>query len=248
MLFLLFIIPIILAGPGNYYKTQGTNFTKMVSTWFFEDEGPQGYYYANQFDFVSGKIGYLGFQPRNNGQNRLVFSAFGSGPKSDSNHCNNGADGGSGVSCSDSYPWKSGQNNTIIIERTIAHEDGSNTWQGTFVDEVTQERLIYANYTTPESWGLLAGTGVHFDEWYKFNGDHLQQSQRGCVPKSKFIVYLPSFYKDGDSPKQSTLKLISHGNMLDGCEYKAKKSNTNVTQVGSYAVEYENGILNDVYQ
>lgn len=249
MLFLLFLLPAIFAGPGDtYVRSNSLNyFTKMVSTFYLDAEGSQGIYMANQFNFVSGKVGYLGFQPRNSGPNRLVFSVFGDGPTSDSENCSDGADSGSGVSCATLYPWKHGQNNTIEMERTIVHDDESNTWRATFVDDVTGERVVFANYTTPASFGLLSGQGVHFDEWYPFNGDGKNQSERDCIPKAKIIAYIPTFYRADGTSVQSSLSSISHGEIGDGCEFRANKPNVNVTQIGPHAVQYLNGVLNDEY-
>ncbi|MFE7792031.1 hypothetical protein [Streptomyces sp. NPDC057460] len=58
-----------------------------------------GYYWAQQYYFKSGPVGYVGLQPRVN-SGLAVFSVFGSGTSTTHPNCRTGADGGAGTSCS----------------------------------------------------------------------------------------------------------------------------------------------------
>lgn len=246
MLFLLFLVGMVLgAAPNVLFETDGTNYTGISTTVHIIDGNVTGYYYATEAFFTNGKVGYMGWQPRKDQYlQHLTFSAFGEGPYSDdSDHCDPGADGGDGVSCYSEYPWKFGQNYTITMMR-IAHNetDGSNTWEGNIIDDVTNEKTKIAHYITPESYGLLDYYAISFDEYFKYLAEPIED--RDCIPESKYIQYAPVLHKENGETKQTTISYFSYlENQDDGCAIKHDRANFNVTKLSDTAAQFHNGIL-----
>lgn len=235
--------------PDIVWSAAGGNYTKSEVTIHIIDGNVTGYYYATEMFFANGQVGYLGWQPRGGQyQQHLTFSAFGSGPYSDdTDRCSGGADGGSGVSCASSYPWKFGQNYTITMERTSNNpEDGSNTWTGSIRDDVTGESTYIARYTTPESYGLLKGVSLSFDEYYKANGMTDPVEDRDCYPESKYVQFAPVLYKDDGNPHISLfLYFGDFTKITDKCSSEANEANISMEKLNNTAVLFHYGILNN---
>ncbi|MEU8489210.1 DUF3472 domain-containing protein [Streptomyces sp. NPDC048641] len=123
-----------------------------------------GYYWAQQYYFQSGKVGYIGLQPASGG--RAIFSVFGSGASTTHPNCRAGADGGDGVSCSVSYPWVAGRNYQLEVIN-----NGSDNWTGYVVDATTAVWTTIGNWTIPSGSGKLKPGGVGFVEYYSSVAD-----------------------------------------------------------------------------
>ncbi|MEU4272589.1 DUF3472 domain-containing protein [Streptomyces sp. NPDC026092] len=124
-----------------------------------------GYYWAQQYYFKSGQVGYVGLQPRVN-SGMAVFSVFGSGTSTTHPNCRTGADGGSGTSCSVTYPYVKGRWYQLEIIRT-----GTNNWTGYVVDTASGVWTTIGSWNVSASAGYLKPSGVGFVEYYKSVAD-----------------------------------------------------------------------------
>ncbi|WP_406435432.1 DUF3472 domain-containing protein [Streptomyces sp. NBC_01589] len=121
---------------------------------------PEGRYY-----FKSGQVGYVGLQPRVN-SGLAVFSVSGSGTSTTHPNCRTGADGGSGTSCSVTYPYVKGRWYQLEIIKT-----GRDNWTGYVVDTSTNTWTTIGSWNVSSSAGLLKPSGVGFVEYYKSVAD-----------------------------------------------------------------------------
>lgn len=118
-----------------------------------------GYYFAQQFPFVGIKdIGYTGLQPREDSDNgtsmiHAAFSSFQEGTTSDDANCNEGADGGPGVSCAVDFPASYDRTYHIYVKNTQG-----TTWTGTVIDPTSGKQVHIGTYTLPaEAKGISTG-------------------------------------------------------------------------------------------
>ncbi|KAJ7144360.1 hypothetical protein C8R44DRAFT_837323 [Mycena epipterygia] len=150
-----------------------------------------GYYFAQQFGFVGLKdVGYTGLQPRPDSGGKPVihgvFSSFVAGTISTHKNCNNGADGGAGVSCA--FEWNGVYGRTYNLEVKSA---GNRLWVGTAIDTVTGARIEIGSYTLPVGSGGIQSSQVGFVEWYPWNGGE-PQNHCARLPYQKTIFGNPS--------------------------------------------------------
>lgn len=247
MLFLFYLLTLAVAiSPNVVFNKDVKNVTRVETTVNIISGNHTGYYYATEVFFDSGNIAYMGWQPRDNSYlQHLAFSVFGNGTSSDSDRCFPGADTGSGTSCSMEYPWKFGQNYTIEMVRINHNEtDGSNTWEGSIIDDVTNEKTKIAHYTTPKSYGLLTGMTLSFDERYTENSLTSPLNTRECYPESKYIQYAPVLYnEEGEKTQLSFYTFGNRDKRLDKCAYAHDKPNYTITKLSDTAFEFHNGIF-----
>ncbi|MDT8912388.1 DUF3472 domain-containing protein [Amycolatopsis sp. PS_44_ISF1] len=124
-----------------------------------QDSGRTPYYWAQQFYFANGELGYTGVQPGGGG--RFLFSVFGSGPTTTDAQCSDGADGGAGVSCAVSLAYTKGQTYRLLVDHT-----SGTTWAGTVLNASTGARTHIGSWSVPGSWGSLQASGNGFVEYY----------------------------------------------------------------------------------
>lgn len=96
----------------------------------------RGYYYAMQYRFINGNLGYIGLQPRGKDSGLAIFSVFGSGVKPVAPHCTGSADGGEGSSCSKKINLVFGHKYNLTVKRD---DKNQNVWRGYVEDTVTGE-------------------------------------------------------------------------------------------------------------
>jgi len=137
----------VLSGPveRNFYYSQYVYFNN-------ETKDNEGY--------------YTGVQPKGNGQASAVFSYFGKGARViDNTHCSGGADGGSGVSCAATVPFRLGETYlfTIDLVKEDVHE---NVWEGSISTYGKSDSQKIGSWSTPKSLGLLSGNSIGFIEDY----------------------------------------------------------------------------------
>ncbi|NEB79098.1 hypothetical protein G3I40_28340 [Streptomyces sp. SID14478] len=123
-----------------------------------------GTYFAQQYDFANA-MGYTGLQPReNNGSTERLsarFSTFTAGASTTDPLCDEGADGGPGVTCAVDFDGVYGHRYDIKVART-----GTETWSGTATDTVTGAATHLGTWTLPTGSGNLKGSQVGFVEYY----------------------------------------------------------------------------------
>ncbi|KAJ7437741.1 hypothetical protein FB451DRAFT_1450340 [Mycena latifolia] len=128
----------------------------------------EGYYLAQEFQFVGSDIGYTGIQPRPDKDGKPVlhgvFSSFINGTTTTDPNCFEGADGGAGVSCL--VEWTGVYGGTYEFE---VMSPGGRVWVGAAVDTVTGERIHIGEYTLPDGTGGIMDSMTGFVEWYPWN-------------------------------------------------------------------------------
>ncbi|WP_039058407.1 RICIN domain-containing protein [Enterobacter sp. Bisph1] len=100
------------------------------------DHSPEerGYYYAMQYRFINGNLGYIGLQPRGKNTGLAIFSVFGNGVTPIAAHCTGSADGGAGSSCSKTIDLVFGHTYNLTVKRD---EENAKVWRGYVEDTVT---------------------------------------------------------------------------------------------------------------
>lgn len=171
-----------------------------------------GYYFAMQMPIVnSSDIIYTGLQPRPDTTAGTiihgVFSSFISGTTSTDSHCSNGADGGSGVSCS--YEFVGSYVNTwnIVIQNT-----NGTTWTGTAVDSLTGQEEHIGTMVLPKGTGGLQVGQFGFVEYYPWNSHH-DWTCANCPP-TRVTFYPPVSKSTIDGETTGTLD----GFIRDNCK------------------------------
>jgi len=204
----------------------------------------RSYYWANQLTSqFGGHAIYTGIQPRTQGSNLVIFSAFGSGTAPLSSSCSGGADGGSGTSCSIAYPWQTNHSYLLEITYTPPSDSGQNsTIQGFITDESTGAKTQVGKISIPAAWGGLSRFAYLFDEYFPFSGGPSDPTLRPCVPYARYITSLPTFYLNGvDSPTTEQSVRLTAGQ--DSCAVTAGMPNARSTLINTSTYLLENGFL-----
>lgn len=197
------------------------------------------YYWAAQVFFLGGgsandpNVAYAGIQPYGipiSGSNRklALFSAFGRDTAAVTTaQCENGADGGSGVSCRLPYAWAVARTYRldIALSGTTASRE---TWTGTVTDVTTSRKTEIARWSVPRSWGLLDSTVIAFAEYFEPLADCNTQ------PYARVQAGAPVLYAGGRSYRTT----YSSGQPNSGC-YANERFTPNAS-----GVLFEGGLTN----
>ncbi|WP_323072485.1 DUF3472 domain-containing protein [Mycetohabitans endofungorum] len=147
-----------------------------------------GYYFAQQYGFSGGSVGYMGVRPRPGGKSLAAFSVFGSGTEVvDTTRCTGGADGGEGVSCSAEHELVHGRKYLLTITRDSADP---RVWRGSITDSVTHQQVVLGAYKVPATWGSLFSSQSGFIEYYA------KVSSCASIPLAE-ILFSPPYGSDG---------------------------------------------------
>lgn len=197
-----------LADPEIHYRASAeNNFDKFEGQMYIEkNPSKKGYFWAYSLYSNKGQHTlYIGIQPRESlSKNLVIFSAFGKGVTSTHANCNNGADGGDGVSCRVLYPFEPQKKYKLFVEKINTTVSGDTLWRGLLHDVEANKDAIIGEYLTPASWEQLNRNLVHFTEWTRFNDK--DPAKRDCVPAATFRVYNPIFFKDGKEFSSASTK------------------------------------------
>ncbi|KVT09772.1 ATP synthase F0F1 [Burkholderia sp. MSMB1078WGS] len=204
----------------------------------------RSYYWANQLTSERGGHAiYTGIQPRTEGSNLVIFSAFGTGTTPLASNCRGGADGGSGTSCSLAYAWKPGRRYQLEIAYSVPAVNGGNaTIEGFITDMAAGTRMSTGKISVPSSWGGLSRFAYLFDEYFPFNGGPKDPAQRACVPYVRYTTSLPSFYLKGVE-YSTTEQSVRLGGGKDKCAVAVGTPNARSTLVNTATYLIENGFL-----
>ena len=162
-----------------------------------------GIYFAQQFGFTGVKdLGYTGLQPQSNNQNgptivHAVFSSFVPGSTTtDTKNCNDGADGGPGVSCAVEIPAPYAHPYNLVVKNT----PGTSTWTGTLVDTVLGNSTHIGEYTLPAEAGGIKSSHLGFIEYFLFNAEN----DGGCakMPRTEVTFAPPTTNSTGTGTKR----------------------------------------------
>lgn len=157
-----------LADPEIHYRASAeNNFDKFEGQMHIEkNPSKKGYFWAYSLYSNKGQHTlYIGIQPRESlSKNLVIFSAFGKGVTSTHANCNNGADGGDGVSCRVLYPFEPQKKYKLFVEKINTTVSGDTLWRGLLHDVEANKDAIIGEYLTPASWEQLNRNLVHFTE------------------------------------------------------------------------------------
>lgn len=127
-------------------------------------EAPQtcAFYYTQQFKLVHGNGGYIGLQPRENGQGLAVFSLLGKDTMPASPNCRKGADGNPGVSCSTRIKLDYMQDYSLTVARDKADYS---LWKGTIKNVATGKKTVIGAWRPTSSAKGIKANGSGFVEY-----------------------------------------------------------------------------------
>ncbi|WP_254615183.1 DUF3472 domain-containing protein [Burkholderia pyrrocinia] len=204
----------------------------------------RSFYWANLLTSEHGGHAiYTGIQPRTQGSNLVIFSAFDNGTTPLATNCSGGADGGSGTSCSLALAWQTGHTYQLEITYSAPDSDGGDaTLEGSITDKGTGVKTSTGKIAIPASWGGLSRSAYLFDEYFPFNAGPKDPAQRVCVPYVRYTTVLPSFYLKGvEYP--TTEQSIRLNTGQDKCAVAAGTPNARITLVNTATYRLENGFL-----
>jgi hypothetical protein len=111
-----------------------------------------GWFFAVQFEFVGGHVGYCGIRVRQGGRALSEFTVFGDGwTIVDDSRCRPGAESESGVSCS---AWGSLIHNEEYLFTVSRDSPGSRIWRGRRTDAETGVSSELGAWSLPHYGGL----------------------------------------------------------------------------------------------
>lgn len=146
--------------------------------------GERSYFFAQQFQFLSGHIGYIGARPwMGKHQLSLAFSVFGHDVKvRNEKLCRYGADSGPGVSCSKIVPYVPGKKFYLMVKK---YPNSASRWQGFFMDKPDGKPVMIGDWEVPPSWGNLLSKQVGFIEYF--------MKVKSClsIPQTEVTFYPP---------------------------------------------------------
>lgn len=173
------------------------------------------YFWATQFGFIDGHMGYMGLQASGNRADgtvgkSAVFSMFKAGIAATPQNCkieqNNfdGYSGWAGTSCIIAYDWQPGHKYSLHIARNTVEDDGT-WWWGWIVDTTTNKGTFIAKIKVPPSW---KGLGDMTNVWTEYYGG----AKADCkdIPYSKVYFHKPTRtynYKAVEPTRQVELPL-----------------------------------------
>ncbi|UUN30804.1 DUF3472 domain-containing protein [Streptomyces sp. FIT100] len=168
-------------------------------------------FFAQAFYFKNGQVGYMGLQPRPDGNDLALFSVFGSGASTTDPNCRAGADGGEGVSCSVRYPYQTGRQYRLKIQNV-----GGSKWEGIVYDTVTATTTHIGSWTVSSSAGKLKPNGTMFMEAW--------QSVADCNAVPKASAYFSNPQGHGSSLRGSFTSAVLLGPCKDKASYSIQSS------------------------
>lgn len=121
------------------------------------------YYWANQFHFKQGTLGYIGLQNRGNGVHAFNYSIWeAKGWKS--GECGYFSHEGSGVQCQIIVPWKTGHQYKLDVSKN------GNLVTGVVTDLMDDTATTVGVIEVPDTFGSMYGSDGFVEEYSQGNG------------------------------------------------------------------------------
>jgi hypothetical protein len=150
------------------------------------DPGRTTYFWAHQWSFAGGDVGYFGLQAhdlRDDGSvGRLaVFSIWAAVGCADNPTCHSGTEGAPFWTCRLAYEWVTGREYRL---RVASRRPG--WWSATVSDLATGAETLVGSIRVPARWGGVGGFGSS-STWTEFYGANVPGGLASCdlVPYSK---------------------------------------------------------------
>ena len=173
------------------------------------DPGPTTYFWAHQWSFQHGDVGYFGLQAhdlRDDGSvgKLAVFSVWSAVGCADNPGCHAGVEGEPFWTCRLAYPWEAGRGYRLAVVRAAP-----GWWRASVTDVVTAVTEVVGSIRVPSSWGGLDLAGQASSVWTEFYGANVPGGLTSCdqVPHARVRFGVPS-------ANGSTVLPAGHANRL----------------------------------
>lgn len=135
-----------------------------------QEPGANGYtFWAHQFSFQNGDIGYFGLQQRENNDKYLNFSIWKT--SSWQNHypayCRTFSHEGEGVQCDLPYPWQEGVKYLFKVQK-----NNDRSVSAFITDTQSMKTIEIARIDTPASWGGIDSMSGFVENYYQTNNGY----------------------------------------------------------------------------
>jgi len=166
------------------------------------DPGQTTYFWAHQWSFVRGDVGYFGLQAhdlRDDGSvgKLAVFSIWAAVGCADNPTCHAGTEGAPFWTCRLAYEWVAGREYRL---RVASREPG--WWRATVSDLDTGAEALVGSIRVPARWGGVGGPGSS-STWTEFYGANVPGGLASCdlVPYSKVRFGVPAMDGGAVAPR-----------------------------------------------
>jgi hypothetical protein len=220
----------------NKAQFTGRNYYYALNAWFLKDTDPK----------KSGSAIYIGLQPREPGQNLVIFSTFGTGTTALSSNCKQGADGGSGTSCSIRYNWDLDTPYVLTMQKEYKEStDRLNVWSGHIKNQKTLESIEIGRFSVPKERLGISSSLYHFNEYFPFNNPKYKNpADRPCIPYSKITVSSPTGYLNDKRYPTTKVNSVRLDAGKDSCSITQNKLTYRVTKIpNTFNYISETGVL-----
>jgi hypothetical protein len=173
------------------------------------DPGPTTYFWAHQWSFEGGDVGYFGLQAhdhRDDGSlgKLAVFSVWSAVGCADNPGCHGGVEGAPFWTCRLAYQWVAGRAYRLRVARA-----GPGWWRASVTDRTAGATTVIGSIRVPAGWGGLDLAARASSVWTEFYGANIPGGLASCdlVPHSSVRFGVPAA-NDG------TVTPAGHANQL----------------------------------
>jgi hypothetical protein len=172
------------------------------------DPGPTTYFWAHQWSFAGGDVGYFGLQAhdrRDDGSmGRLaVFSIWSAVGCADNPTCHPGVEGARFWTCRLPYRWVAGREYRLRVERSDRR-----WWRASVADPAAGTDTLVGSIRVPRRWGGIGGPGCS-SAWTEFYGANVPGGLASCdlVPYARARFGVPAMHGGTVVPDRHTNRL-----------------------------------------
>ena len=209
--------------PKGYYN---------VDFFLTIDKEAQNYFWAHQFPFIEGEVGYMGLQSGDHGLSKTaIFSIW---KAKGAQGTNNGTaipfdHEGSGYSCRINYNWFEGRKYRIRLWEIEKDITSRGKWWGAWVlDTVMLQEEYIGKILVPLSWGRISRNTVSFVEFWGLQDGRLYSCSE--IPYSKATFNYPSVNNGTILP--SNISYNAYGDCAIVAKITGTENDTYTTETG----------------
>ncbi len=158
------------------------------------DPGPTTYFWAHQWCFEAGDVGYFGLQAhdrRDDGSvgKLAVFSVWSAVGCADNPGCHAGVEGALFWTCRLAYEWVAGRAYRLGVSRS-----GRGWWRASVTDNATGATTVVGSIQVPAGWGGLDLAARASSVWTEFYGANVPGgvAARELVPHTSVRFGVPA--------------------------------------------------------
>jgi len=158
------------------------------------DPGPTTYFWAHQWSFQGGDVGYFGLQAhdlRDDGSvgKLAVFSVWSAVGCADNPGCHAGVEGAPFWTCRLGYQWEAGRAYRLALHRT-----SPGWWRASVSDVASGATAVVGSIQVPSRWGGLDLAARDSSVWTEFYGANAPGGVASCdlVPHATVRFGVPT--------------------------------------------------------